>query len=96
MKKLGPILILLMGFMFLYSAVDLPKVGDPNTPASEHVSPRYIEKSKKETASPNMVTAVLADYRGIDTLGETSVIFVAGVATFMILRGYRKDEGGDN
>jgi multicomponent Na+:H+ antiporter subunit B len=50
-----------------------------------HVSPRYIERSHEETGAPNFVTAVLADYRGYDTLGETTVIFTAGVACLLIL-----------
>lgn len=78
-------LMLIMAGMFFYTASSLPKVGDPQSPASSHVSPRYIEKSYQETGSPNFVAAVLADYRSIDTLGETTVIFVAGVATVMIL-----------
>jgi multicomponent Na+:H+ antiporter subunit B len=49
------------------------------------VSPRYIEKAFEETAVPNMVTAVLADYRGYDTLGETTVIFAAGICCLLIL-----------
>ena len=47
---------------------------------------RWIEKGLKETAVPNMVTYGLADYRGYDTLGETSVIFTAGVSVILLLR----------
>jgi multicomponent Na+:H+ antiporter subunit B len=63
----------------------LPPVGDPSEPASTHVSPRYIERGLAETGARNMVTAVLADYRGYDTLGETAVIYTAGLATILIL-----------
>ncbi|HDZ23061.1 MAG TPA: sodium:proton antiporter, partial [Desulfobacteraceae bacterium] len=51
-----------------------------------HVSPHYLQKSMEETSVPNVVTAVLADYRGFDTMFETTVIFCAGVACFMLLR----------
>jgi multicomponent Na+:H+ antiporter subunit B len=64
----------------------MPDWGDPNSPASLHVSPRYVEKTLEETATPNVVTSVLADYRGYDTLGETTVIFTAGVSCILILR----------
>jgi len=64
----------------------MPKWGDPNSPASLHVTPRYIEKTIEETATPDMVTSVLADYRGYDTLGETTVIFTAGIACLLLLR----------
>ena len=47
---------------------------------------RWIEKGLEETGVPNMVTYGLADYRGYDTLGETSVIFTAGVSVILLLR----------
>jgi len=94
LKKLGALLILAMIGIFCYTSSGLPTISDPKSPPSQHVSPRYIEKSKIETGSPNFVTAVLADYRGYDTLGETTVIFVAGAATVMILRA-GKGKGGE-
>ena len=63
----------------------LPRFGDPASPASTHVSPRFIEDAAAETGAANMVTAVLADYRGYDTLGETAVIFAAGLGCLVIL-----------
>ena len=64
---------------------ELPEFGDPASPASTHVSPRFIEDAAAETGALNMVTAVLADYRGYDTLGETAVIFAAGLGCLVIL-----------
>ena len=40
----------------------------------------------EDTSVPNIVTAILADYRGYDTLFETAVIFSAGLACFFLLR----------
>jgi multicomponent Na+:H+ antiporter subunit B len=77
-------LALTLGVLF-YAARDLPPVGDPRAPASTHVSPRYIEHSHEETGAPNFVTAVVVDYRSYDTLGETTVIFTAGLACLFIL-----------
>ena len=68
----------------------MPDWGDPQSPASIHVSPRYIEKTVEETAVPNVVTSVLADYRGYDTLGETVVIFTAAMACILLIRRPRK------
>ena len=65
----------------------MPAIGDKMSPASTHVSPRYIEDGLAETAVPNMVTAVLADYRGFDTLGEVTVVFTAAIAALLILSG---------
>jgi len=85
--KIVSILIAIFAASALLIGVkDFPKWADPNQPASLHVSPRYIEKTVEETAVPNMVTSVLADYRGYDTMFETSVIFTAGIAVMMFLR----------
>jgi len=81
------------GLLLVLGSLSMPETGDPDSPASRHVSPRYIEKSLEETDVPNMVTAVLADYRGFDTLGETTVIFTGAIAALLILRtGRKKDE----
>lgn len=86
MKIFALIVVILTGAALIYSTVDMPDWGDPNSPASVHVSPRYIEKTIEETATPNAVTSLLADYRGYDTLGETTVIFTAGIVCIMLLR----------
>jgi multicomponent Na+:H+ antiporter subunit B len=72
--------------LLAYATMDMPDFGDPSSPASTHVSPVYIREAYEKTATPNIVTAVLADYRSYDTLGETTVIFTAGVACMMLLR----------
>lgn len=79
-----PIMALFLALM-LYATSGLPERGDPQAPAALHVSPFYIEHSLEDTETPNIVTAVLADYRGYDTLGETVVIFTAGLACVLIL-----------
>ncbi|MBS3909646.1 MAG: DUF4040 domain-containing protein [Actinobacteria bacterium] len=80
------ILVLITGAVLIYGTIDMPNFGDPNAPANLHVAPRYIEKSYKETGVVNFVTAVLASYRGYDTLGETTVIFTAGICVVLLLR----------
>lgn len=65
---------------------DLPDWGDPHSPANVYVSPHYITKSLEETAVPNFVTSVLADYRGYDTMFETTVIFCAGITVLTLIR----------
>lgn len=92
MRFIYAAIILVTGLFLIYGAMDMPIWGDPESPASLKVSPRYIEKAFDETAVPNMVTAVLADYRGYDTLGETTVIFAAGVCCLLILGSRRKGE----
>lgn len=80
-------LLALTAAALFHGASALPAFGDPASPASSHVSPRYIEQGKAETGATNIVTAVLADYRGYDTLGETVVIFAAGLGCLLIAGG---------
>ncbi|MBT8375004.1 MAG: hypothetical protein KJN80_08855 [Deltaproteobacteria bacterium] len=83
--------VIITGMVLIYGTMDMPDWGDPDSPASRHVSPRYISDAIEKTATPNIVTAVLADYRGYDTLGETTVIFSAGMACILLLRRRRKN-----
>jgi multicomponent Na+:H+ antiporter subunit B len=76
----------LLGLLLLYGAGDLPIFGDVTSPASTHISPFYLENSIEQTQTPNVVTAVLMDYRSFDTFIETIVIFTAGIACALILR----------
>jgi multicomponent Na+:H+ antiporter subunit B len=80
----------LLAAALIYGTLDMPKWGDPHSPAASHVSPYYLEHSIEHTATPNVVTSVLADYRGYDTLGETTVIFTAGMACILLLK--RRDK----
>jgi len=83
--------VVVTGAALIYGTLDLPRVGDPGAAAHRHVAPRYIEQGPNETGIPNMVTAVLASYRGYDTLGEVVVIFTAGVGVLGLLgRGRRR------
>lgn len=90
MRLLALLTVIVTGILLIYGTQDMPDWGDPDSPASLHVSPRYIERTIEETATPNIVTSVLADYRGYDTLGETTVIFTAGISCILILRVRRR------
>ena len=86
----GPLALLLLVpavVVLLQATADLPLVGDGDSAPFTHVAPYYIEHGHEETGAPNLVTAVLADYRGYDTFGELTVIFTAGVACLLILGG---------
>jgi multicomponent Na+:H+ antiporter subunit B len=92
LKSLAIIIVLIFGGLLIYCTLDFPSWGDPSAPASTHVSPHYIENTMEETSVPNIVTAVLADYRGYDTMFETIVIFTAGVACIILLRIFKQVE----
>jgi len=69
----------------MFGVSDIPKFGDGSAPAHQYLSDRYINQSPQEIGVPNMVTSVLASYRGYDTMGEVTVIFTAGIAVLMLL-----------
>jgi len=76
-----------IGALLVYGAFGLPDFGDPQAAIHQHVVPRYMEN---ETEVPNVVTAVLASFRGFDTLGETTVVFTAGAGIIALLRRRKK------
>jgi len=74
----------------VYGSLGLPAFSDPAAPIHAHVVPRYLQESLRETGVANVVTAVLASYRGYDTLGETTVVFTAGAGVIALLRLRRR------
>ncbi len=91
-RILALLVSLASGAGLLYATLDMPLLGDPASPANLHVAARYIAESPASTGVPNMVTAILASYRGFDTLGEVAVIFTAGIGVIALLRHWRKGE----
>lgn len=87
-RVIAPLLVAIVaGGALFYALPDLPAYGDANTPANEYVGLEYLERAATDTHIPNVVTVVLASYRGFDTLGETAVIFTAGLAVLLLLGG---------
>ena len=92
--------VLVVGGLLIYGTLDMPRYGDANSPVHTHIGRRYVDESPSEIGVPNMVTSVLASYRGYDTLGETTVIFTAGVGLLLLIgSGFRfrqqSDKAGD-
>ncbi len=81
------------GAALIYGTLDMPRFGAADAPAQQHVAPDYIARAMPETGVPNIVTAVLASYRGYDTLGETTVIFAAATAVLLLLGFGRRKRG---
>ena len=90
-KLIALISVSLTAAALLYATSDMPYVGDPDAPVQTHVATRYIEQSGSEVGIPNIVTSVLASYRGFDTLGEVAVVFTAMIAVLLLLLR-RKEE----
>ena len=83
------IVVIITGTMLIYGTIDIPNFGDPTAPPQTHVAPYYIKQSMADTGVPNVVTAILASYRGFDTLGEVAVVFTAGIAVLILIGGRR-------
>jgi multicomponent Na+:H+ antiporter subunit B len=88
------VLVMLAGSVLIFSALGMPEFGAADAPIHGHVADRYIEKSGAEVGLPNIVTSILASYRGFDTLGEVTVIFTAGIGV-MVLLGLRRRTAQD-
>ena len=96
-RALLPLLVVFAtGAALIYGTLDMPRYGDPSAPIHQHVMPAYIQATPAEIGVPNVVTAVLASYRGYDTLSEVTVIFTAGVGVLILLvarsRKYNKED----
>ena len=94
--------VILTGSLLIYGTLDMPNFGAADTPAQTHVGPDYFERIPKEIDVPNAVTAILASYRGYDTLGEVAVVFTAGIGVLMLMSGLARrrqedeDEDGES
>lgn len=100
MKIVNWLLLVVFGALLVYATMGLPDRGDAGAVMHAAQSPAgspgaasfYIRNAQKDAATDNMVTVVLADYRGFDTLGEETVILTAGLVCFLLLRSKRKEE----
>lgn len=84
--------VIATGALLIYGTLDMPHFGEADAPVHQHVAPRYLNDSMGEVGVPNVVTSVLASYRGYDTLGETLVIFTAGIGVMSLFRVSRKTQ----
>ena len=91
--------VLVTGAVLIYGTLDMPPFGASDSPAQSHVAAQYLERTPEDTGVPNVVTAVLASYRGYDTFGEVVVVFTAAVGVLILIGGFarrRDSEGNGN
>jgi multicomponent Na+:H+ antiporter subunit B len=81
------------GAALVWGSLSLSPFGSRSGVIHHHVAPHYLSESLKDTLVPNVVTSTLADYRGYDTLGETTVIFTAGIGVMLLLLRRRAAKG---
>nr|CAA6830679.1 MAG: PH adaptation potassium efflux system protein B1; sodium- potassium/hydrogen antiporter subunit B1 [uncultured Thiotrichaceae bacterium] len=87
--KHGPwlplVVVVITGAVLIWGTLDMPLFGVADNPVHTHVGPHYINISPVEIGIPNMVTSVLASYRGYDTMGEVIVVFAALVGVLSLI-----------
>jgi len=88
------IAVVVTGAAMIYGTLDMPTFGSADTPVQTHVGPDYLKRIPEDIHVPNAVTAILASYRGYDTLGETAVVFAAGIGVLMLISGLRRRRRG--
>lgn len=94
-RPLLPLLVVIItGAALVYGTLDMPLFMDPGAPVHQHVAPYYLNESPEQIGIPNVVTSILASYRGYDTLGELAVIFTAGIGVLGILGLRRRKRPG--
>lgn len=83
------------GFGLVFATLEMPLFGDPEAPIHQHVAPHYLQASAEEIHIPNVVTSVLASYRGFDTFGETVVVFTALVTVLLLIGGNKEEDNNE-
>jgi len=90
---LALVVVVVTGSLLIYGTLDMPYFGSVTAPVHQHVAPQYINDSMQQVGVPNIVTSVLASYRGFDTFGEVVVIFTAGMGVLALLSVARRPKG---
>ena len=93
--RLAVATVVVMGAALVYGTLDMPRFGDPLAPIHHHVADRYLAETPETIGIPNVVTAVLASYRGYDTLGELVVVLMAGIGVLLLLGVSPRRRSGD-
>jgi multicomponent Na+:H+ antiporter subunit B len=99
-RLLALAVVAVLGATIFYATFDKPALGDPTAPVQTHVVPEYFTMTAEQFGIPNVVTAVLASFRGYDTLGEVIVVFTAGLGVLFLIgagapKGQVSPSGGD-
>ena len=101
MKIVNYLIMIIFSALMIYASLSLPNRGDAyavlnkekSLAQTQNAASYYIHNAKKDAETENMVTVILADYRGYDTLGEETVILTAGLICFLLLRREKNKNG---
>lgn len=84
------LLLALIGPVFSDLSFGEPALWAGTTPPLDLASGHYLREGLSQTGASNIVTAVLLDYRGYDTLGEATVLFTAILGALVLLRQHAR------
>jgi multisubunit Na+/H+ antiporter MnhB subunit len=87
-KGLIVILLVLIALALTATVLEMPTFGEAGNPTNNEVPERYLERSVEETGALNVIASIIIDYRGFDTLGEATVLFVAIAAAYATLKAH--------
>lgn len=76
------IILLVLFYFFRLASGTLDRMGE----GSLRMAKSYIEGAASKTGSTNLVTGVIFDFRGYDTLGEATVLVTAVIGVLTVLR----------
>lgn len=91
--RLSPVpllVVIVTGIVLVYGTLDMPDFGSAESPAQTHVAADYLERTPEDTGVPNVVTAILASYRGYDTFGEVVVVFTAAIGVLILIGSFAR------
>ncbi|WP_281300208.1 MULTISPECIES: DUF4040 domain-containing protein [unclassified Iodidimonas] len=84
-RGIGLVVMASLAMLILFSSLQFPQLGDPSAPVHQYLAPWYLEKTPELIHVPNVVTAILASFRGYDTLGEVFVVLTAAIGVLSLL-----------
>ena len=79
--------------LLLFTVMDMPYFGAADTLVESELSDFYIRESAKDTKVTNVISAIILNYRGFDTLGESHVLFIAVCSVLILLRMRAPEDG---
>jgi len=91
-------LVALISFMLMLAVTEMPPYGKLDNPTNNMVYERYVTKGVEESGGTNLVANILLDYRGYDTLMESTVLFATVIAIMLVwgTRSVSKEEEAQN
>lgn len=89
-NALAVFVTVIVAALLLYVVSFMPPMGAVDNPTNVHIVPRYLQRGEQEVGTGNIVTGVLLNYRGYDTMGEVAIISAASIAVIAVLGTSKK------